>query len=366
MPQSAAMQAPPASSPADAAAPDGDPAIEALRGWAALMVLVTHYAPLLAAPSGAWGFASTGVDLFFVLSGAVFAPYLFGRPLQLLPHLIRRFFRLYPLYLCALLLYAALRLPAANAWEHFGTHLVMGHTLQSLELAHFYNAAFWSLPPELEYYLLLPLLAWCATRIGFGWLLAAATAMHLLLVAAASPGEGVSARAVATIHAPGLLVEFMLGSLAYALAASPQPGLAALWRLLAGLLVLAATGWLFASQVAPVNGQAQTPPAWIGGNIGMAAALGYALVVSALTRPQRRSAGWFTPGFVLMGQLSYGVYLFHNAAPQLLARWLPSVTGAAAVLVCTCATLLAAWAAHRAVERPLRRFGRALGERFRR
>ena len=60
-----------------------DPAIEALRGFAALMMVVTHYAHLITPQRRAWAFASTGVNLFFVLSGFVFAPYLFGKPMQL-------------------------------------------------------------------------------------------------------------------------------------------------------------------------------------------------------------------------------------------------------------------------------------------
>ncbi len=350
------------------ASADGDPVIEALRGWAALMVMATHYTYLLTPQAGLWGFASTGVNLFFVLSGYVFAPYLFGKPLRLAPHLVRRFFRLYPLYLCALLLYVGLRLPAATAWDHFGVHLALGHTFTSLAVANFYNSAFWSLPPEVEYYLLLPLLAWAVMRLGFASLLLLAVAMHLLLVALASPDEGVTARAIATIHLPGVLIEFMLGSLAYAMAQRKASGHATLLRLALGLLVLAGMLFVYSSYIASVNGVARTPPVWIGGNIGFGAAIGYALVVSAITHRQWLTAGrperTLTPWFSLMGQLSYGVYLFHNAAPQILARILPAVSGGAAVLLCVGITLLMAWAAHHAIEWPMRNYGRSLSQRI--
>lgn len=345
---------------------DGDPVIEALRGWAALMVMATHYAYFLTPRPEAWGFASTGVDLFFVLSGYVFAPYLFGKPLHPGPHLIRRFFRLYPLYLCALLLYVGLRLPAASAWDHFGIHLVMGHTLNSLEVANFYNPAFWSLPPEVEYYLLLPLLAWAAARFRFARLLLLAAAMHLLLVAAASPDEkSITARAIATVHLPGLLIEFMLGSLAYAMARR-DAGARDIWlRLFLGLLVLAGVAFTHISYIASAHAAGQAVPLWIGGNVGLGAALGYALVVSAVVHPRRQLAACFTPWFTLMGQLSYGVYLFHNAAPQILARILPSVTGGVAWLLCVGLTLLMAAAAHHAIERPMRNYGRSLSQQLR-
>jgi len=353
---------------------EDDPVIEALRGWAALMVMATHYVPLLMSQTGLWGFASTGVDLFFVLSGYVFAPYLFGKPLPLVPHLIRRFFRLYPLYVCALLLYAGLRLPASSAWEHFWIHLVMGHTLASPEIAYFYNSAFWSLPPEVEYYLLLPLLAWSAIRFAsvryrFAALLVLAALMHLALVAAGTPNEGVTARAIATIHLPGVWIEFMWGSMAYALV-QRTGGAGARWlRLGCGFLVLAGMGFLYISYVAPVNGLARTPPPWIGGNMGVGAALGYALLISALVsgKDQGVTNGrrWVKPGFLFMGQLSYGVYLFHNAAPLLLRRLWPELGGMTLVMLCVALTLLLATATHYAVERPLRNYGRKLSQAFR-
>ncbi len=363
---------------------DGDPVIEALRGVAAILVMATHYTYFLTPQAGMWGFASTGVDLFFVLSGYVFAPYFFGKPLSLRPHLIRRFFRLYPLYLCALLIYVGLRLPDATAWDHFGVHLLMGHTLTSLAIANFYNPAFWSLPPEVEYYLLLPLLAWLSSQRRFGrfrfvGLVLLAATIHLALVAVASPDEkGVTARAIATIHLPGLLVEFMLGSLAYAMVQRDTRGVAALLRLVLGFLVLAGMAVIFMNHVASVGGVARAVPVWIGGNIGLGAALGYALIVSGVASPPIGVTSRFTdsaalpprseprlilqPVFRVMGGLSYGVYLFHNAAPQILGRVVPAMSGWAALLACTGITLLMAFAAHHAIEKPMRAYGRRLSQ----
>ncbi len=336
------------------------------------MVMATHYTYLLTPQAGLWGFASTGVDLFFVLSGYVFAPYLFGKPLSLRSHLIRRFFRLYPLYLLALMLYIALHLPAAEAWDHFWAHLFLVHTLASLEIANFYNPAFWSLPPEVEYYLLLPLLAWVSTRhrygrFGFVWLVLLAALVHLALVAGASSDDkGITARAVATVHVPGLLIEFMLGSLAYALVRRDTAGRVALMRLALGLLVLSGMGFIFANYVAPVAGVAPTVPPWIGGNIGLGAALGYALIVSGVASTPQGARLWtkasFQPIYLVMGELSYGVYLFHNAAPQILARVLPAAGGAVALLLCTGITLLIAFIAHHVVEKPMRAYGRRLSQ----
>lgn len=354
---------PAAAAPSNAEA--GDPAIEGLRGFAALLVVATHFAHLLTERPGAWGFASTGVDLFFVLSGYVFAPYLLGKPLPLRPHLVRRAFRLLPLYLAALLLYVGLHQPADEAWRHFWVHVLMLHTLGSTEVAFFYNPAFWSLPPEVEFYLLLPLLAWLARRTGVLALALAAAALHLLLVAAATPGDtAVDARALATVHAPGLLIEFLLGTLAHAaLLRWPQPWQAML-RLGAGLAVLAAMVAVYVAYVAPEAGGPRTVPPWIGGNLGLGAALGYALAVSGIAARAARAPRWLLGTLLRLGAWSYGIYLFHNAAPRLLKLWLPEAAGLHALLLCIAITWLLALAGHHAIEKPLRSYGRRLSRRL--
>ena len=93
--------------------------IELFRGIAALIVMLSHYWTLIGVEPGIFRFLFTGVDLFFVLSGFVFAPYLFGKKLLIIPHLIRRLFRIYPLYIIALIIYAGLRLQQGLDAEHF-------------------------------------------------------------------------------------------------------------------------------------------------------------------------------------------------------------------------------------------------------
>ena len=103
--------------------------------------------------------------------------------------------------------------------------------------------------------------------------------------------------------------------------------------------------------------------------MGVGAALGYALLISGLTSAKAQQATnvkrWLTPGFLFMGQLSYGVYLFHNAAPMLLRRLWPELGGMTLVMLCVALTLMLATAAHYVVERPLRNYGRKLSQAFR-
>lgn len=341
-----------------------DPVIEVIRGWAALMVMATHYVFMVSPHAGLWGFASTGVSLFFVLSGYVFAPYLQGRPLAWGPHAVRRFFRLVPLYWCAVAVYVLLRAGAGGEAPYVWKHLFFLHTTESLEIATYYNSAFWSLPPEVEFYIALPLLAWLAGRFGFVSVLMASIAIHLVLAGFADPDEqGVTARALATIHLPGVLCEFALGAGAAWCVRHASSGRQRLTRLICGLLTLGVLVWLYSAHIADY-GTPRQPPLWLSANFGLFAAFAYALIVSSVAGfhwglPPRATA-WL----LAWGQLSYGIYLFHNAAPPSLRLlgWNP--TGVDGLLVCVLLTIVCAWVLHHILEAPMRSLGRALSQRL--
>lgn len=346
------------------AAPGEDPAIEVIRGWAACMVMATHYVFMVAPHAGMWGFSSTGVNLFFVLSGYVFAPYLQGRPLAIVPHVVRRFFRLVPLYWCALVLYVLLRALSGGDTPYVWRHLFFLHTTESLEIATFYNPAFWSLPPEVEFYIALPVLAWLALRFGFWPVLLASVAMHLALVAMSDPDSTVvTARALATIHLPGVLCEFALGALAAWWGRHAPAGYQRAVRLAGGLLTLAVLAWLYAEHIAD-QGVPRQPPLWLAGNFGLFAAFAYALIVSALAGVHRAWSPRATAMLMGFGQLSYGVYLFHNATPAALRLLGWSPTGGLGLAVCVVVTLAWAWVLHHLLEAPMRSWGRAWSQQL--
>jgi peptidoglycan/LPS O-acetylase OafA/YrhL len=343
-----------------------DNAIEALRGGAALLVVATHYAPFLTPNPGMWGFASTGVNLFFVLSGFVFAPYLFGKPLELWVHLIRRIFRMYPLYICSLLLYVALKEPRQEAWIHFGTHLSMMHTLKSTEIAFFYNAAFWSLPPEVEFYLLLPILAISCKHLGFIPVFLFTVGMHLGLVLMADLADiHVSWRAIATVHAPGLLVQFLLGSAAYAMIQKNNQQHLRTALLGLGVVLLSVCFLLFDRYLSGNSAQSSSPPLWVSANMGLGAAFGYACIVGAVANQCRNMPHNLCLLFSKAGQLSYGVYLFHNASPKIISIFYPGTTGLGMVLPSVALTLVISALVNWTIETPCREWGRDLSHRLR-
>ncbi len=239
-----------------------------------MMVLLSHYANHWMSNLAWVGFASTGVDLFFVLSGYVFAPYILShKPLTWTSHLVRRFFRLYPLYLTALLVYALQRGGMSETWVEFTRHLFMAHTLGGLDTAFYFNPAFWSLPPEVEFYLFMPLVIWLVKRFGAWPVFVAAALARLALVAPGTSGIiEITARAISTVHLPGLLVEFMVGVLVFQQSQhSAKPvgrGLVPSRRLpwLACVGLAAALG-LYGWAIAPGPAHTATLPAVITGNI---------------------------------------------------------------------------------------------------
>jgi len=364
------------------------PGAEALRGVAALMVLATHYVTLVQPHgSGLWGLAATGVDLFFVLSGFVFAKLLAHPGWSLAAYGVRRLLRLYPLYLVALLVYAWLR-EADGRWDALPAHLAMLHTTGSLQLAGAYNVAFWSLPPEVEFYLLLPVLAWVVHALRHQvqaalWpLLGAALAVKLGLVAMADLGESPeSVRRVLTVHAPGLLVEFLLGAgVAAAGGHVDAPHLTRPWsaqtrRVAAavGLLVLVVLAAVYTQELSTPERAAQAP-LWLQGHLGLWAAAGFAALMlllkpaSAFSLAQSAHVnashrlGWAVA--LWAGRCSYGVYLLHNAAPALVARVWPSAQGWPLLLASLALTIIMAAVLHRLVEAPARQWGRRWAARL--
>lgn len=152
--------------------------IDGFRGIAASMVVLTHsftsniidlinryHIPYLA--DYFKNFMQSGVVLFFVLSAVVlFRPYFrFGREFKAGEYFNRRFFRIYPTYLCAVILgsfaiwfnnnyptwYNILGAKARFTWGETFKHLFIINLN-----GKFYNLAWWSLGIEILFYITFP------------------------------------------------------------------------------------------------------------------------------------------------------------------------------------------------------------------
>jgi len=333
--------------------------IEAWRGVAAWMVVYAHFHALAGVDVPLLRFAYTGVDLFFVLSGFVFAPYLFGAPLDPAAFAVRRFFRIYPAYLLAVLLYFALKWQAGEPLKYVWQHLTFAH-VQSREMTFYYNPAFWSLPAEVEYYLALPLLALFSRggAVRFAALVAVALGLRLAIGHASDP-DAENRAFIWLHHLPGMGLEFMLGACAWVLAkrlgATPV-------RL--AVFGLGLAGWIALAALFAVQGDAGLNAGPLRGQISWLAALCFAAIVAATARPPAAAPPAAIRLALWAGRLSYGTYLLHIAALRIVQPRAETLGPTVATLLACALTLGGAWVLYTLWEDPWRRLGRAWSRRI--
>jgi peptidoglycan/LPS O-acetylase OafA/YrhL len=178
------------------------------RGLAIIAVLLFHslataygYAELpwhgwfrgLAVPASfLWflplSFGQAGVAIFFVVSGFCIQTS-FQRPgRRWRDFFIRRFFRIYPAYLAALLIFSLLLQMGRDTgtwlnggfWLQVLTHLFLVHNF--LPRTYFgINGSFWSLAVEAQLYLVFPALLFLAARLGWRRTMAGLGGLELLI-----------------------------------------------------------------------------------------------------------------------------------------------------------------------------------------
>lgn len=353
--------------------------LQALRGIAALMVVLYHSGTIFAAHTGQllWhnafraGFA--GVDVFFVLSGLVIFwvhGHDIGRPQRAGRFVLKRAFRLLPVYWVVLLL-KVLKDPAA-----IGALPLLAAALLVPWPAPFINVS-WTLSYELLFYALF--LLWIVLPRGpWSWLPAAALVMLPLLPVPSDPTSGVLA-AVLRFAMNSHLLEFAFGVAVGALLRrfGPPPAVACMALLAVGVAAFAAAatagtlhamalwdgGGVSAYEAAELRSNAVLDQAMV--CFGLTSALVIAGVVGLELRgrlklPLRRPLAW-------AGDVSYSLYLTHGFVIHLLlnqaalralaTRW-PGL-----LLLAWLAALAVAFVFYRLVERPAMKLGAQLAAR---
>jgi len=340
--------------------------IEFSRGIAAFMVLACHYNYMLFSGRSVLSFLWTGVDLFFVISGFVFARLIYSQQIALKAFFIRRLFRIYPLYVVALLIYFALSYQQPEATTRLLEHLFFLHTLESPEQAFFFNPAFWSLPVEIEYYLLMPLLVYIGCFRAGLWLLFVISIGLRLLLALQSVPDSFDGYNVLQVHISGILPEFLIGIFLYKAVISSQnyqPSTLKMYQLSAfilGACGIVALGYYFVRY-----GDAGLQQHVIFSSLfGVLAALSYALLLYAIcyldSALQHRA---IIRLLILVGSISYPVYLIHNAAPKLLQFSGVDVSGGALFMASLALTVTLSFCLHWLIEEPARRYGKKLADK---
>ncbi len=370
--------------------------LEGLRGFMAWWVVLGHFL-VESGFRGAWlpslgrivTNAGYAVDVFVILSGFVITHLLCTQPVSYREFIARRFFRLYPLFVAALLVglwtfdavhgdyfrFAALVQSDAQSpemWAGYERNLV-AHTLVSLTMLHgaiptawLPNAQAalvspaWSVSLEWQFYLVIPGLLWAFKRYPI--LTGAAVVFAMAVQRYFSIGDWGS-------FLPQHAEFFLLGILSYHLfqflkraqqkSRQPIP-----WVLLTVFLVLAMAEPLRDLVFRPY---AVTVGGWLSLAIWLVA---FALVLethapapSALSR--RLASVLLNPVAQWLGKVSYSTYLTHYFVIYLIMACLlrsgitvNKYTSLAAMVVAGTPLLIAlSWLSHSYIEKP----GIALG-----
>lgn len=321
-----------------------------LRLTLALLVVLGHFHILAGVRAPPWPFnhAATAVDCFFVVSGYL-VTYSFDRDGDFRRFYIRRFFRIYPLYIFMVITQTAIMAvltpsgAAANAAElvrYFMVNAVFANFLQHDVGGTFagmadpsLNASLWTLKIEVGFYMILPALWLMVRRFGVGVLVG----IFFLSIAYERILEARGQIELAK-QLPGQLQFFVLGIAAYKYRAvlaraAAHPGTGILVTVIAGVLMTL----LLRSQPAGI----------------------YPLAVAAFVM----TAAFKAPYIPLRSDLSYGVYLVHAPLIQLsllFGLYRSTWDGLLALLA---ATILLAFLLERAIERPGIAIGRRLSKR---
>jgi peptidoglycan/LPS O-acetylase OafA/YrhL len=351
--------------------------LDALRGIAAVSVALYHvrselwvgWAGIRADPGAfsltdrtlSWlgvpmRFMGAGVLLFFVISG-----YCIHRPqaADVGAHgpgwsrfLIRRTLRIYPPYLVALLL-SGLVLAWAQGWTRAGDNRL----LASLPMLQNYwpprgqlptNPSLWSLPVEMELYLVYPLAWWLGRRLG--WNLALACAITISLAAQYLSWNGAH---WLDASFPRFWALWCAGAwLAERSSRKPFPRWD--WRWCVGLAALLVAA-VVSDQMAPVRGLSL----WLWGLASMLA------LIWATGRSATHGSNWVTVA-AWIGMFSYSLYLIHYPLFHLAGEaWRRGFGAKPSSLAVPLAGVLVAIAVarlfHRCIEAPSHRLARRAG-----
>ena len=323
------------------------PALTGLRGFAALWVLLYHVWAMSGGPplrlpgidfvqgSNLLSVGWAGVDLFFCLSAFLLAmPYAqwrYGsapRP-DTGRYLLRRALRIYPAYLFQLLV-----LLIAAAVFDYG-RVPSAHELIAHLFLWFYTGWNWvapmvgvwfTLPIEFAFYLVLPFIAPMLDRRRWVWLLLSAVAISIgyrYLMHLAFIDEPVSTQVIAIERLPGRIDQFVIGMLAGAAFIAARlrgwrPRSPSLW-FAAGLIGVIATCAALISVAGEYWGGHPLLYVW------------HALLSVCLV-PVLLACAWGAPPALrllanrpmrYLGDISFGVYLWHMPILLVLIAYLP-------------------------------------------
>ncbi len=317
-----------------------------LRLLLALAVVFGHFKLLSGTeyPSFPFNLADAAVDCFFVVSGFLIT-LSYERTRGVWPFYIRRFFRLYPMYACIVLIQAAIMMEMLPGGPFSAPGSTVRYLAANLAFANFLqydiggvvhglavpglNPSLWTLKIEIGFYAIVPLIFLAMRRYQWKALVAIFLASVAYQVIALHMGEPRYAKQL-----PGQMQYFVVGMALYLYARNVRvPG----W-VTAGVSAIFLLSWTWLHPIPP----------------GISPLLVGAFVFCIALR---------TPVVRMGTDMSYSVYLIHGPILQtllLLGLFTDTPAMLAGVVV---AVLLLSFVAEMLVERPGNEFGRQLSRR---
>jgi peptidoglycan/LPS O-acetylase OafA/YrhL len=323
------------------------PTLHGLRGIAALAVVLFHWNALFPAvgkQAGAVEFAGTswnlfmqvnfgwlGVPLFFVLSGYLLGGQLKNKKLTtgtLLHFWRRRFLRIYPavwvqLLVLALASYWIPHLFPSVSWFALTQNILLWINMPPWMTSPI-NGVWWTLPIELSFYIALPLLIILQRKTG--WLVAIAACFVLAMlwrysIINALPTDNYVQHLPLLDMLPGSISSFAAG---FAITFLDIQWSKRQWRLAclsAAAVFLMLEYWLLAFIDVYWSGH------WLLIIWNPMIALSIALLVYCAIHPQCRGTLLGSRPLIWLGEVSFGMYLWHFPAQKALKTIAPDYWG---------------------------------------
>ncbi|NKK91559.1 acyltransferase family protein [Rhizobium leguminosarum bv. viciae] len=320
--------------------PDYIPSLDGLRGVAALLVVEAHIGfifPITAPHLVTLG--DEAVGLFFALSGFLMAHLYGSRPVtreNVLDFLVNRFARIYPVYLAAVVFVAMLSImqnldfvqPIVGVTDFVRHVFLLGS-----------SGVFWSIPPEIQFYLLFPVLWLClAQPHRYSGVIVGLTVVVVVDGLIELPGPG--------IMLVSKLPYFLFGAIAGMMHSHWNR-----WNpsALTGILTLFLLAVFFTYRHVSSG---FTPEFW-----SLQSAVAAAVIVGLVARQPPIAAHVLAAGPVrFLGRISFSLYLFHVPIMFLTRLTFDALMPEPALIVVTLfVAAIGAWFIHETIEVPGRR-----------
>jgi len=289
-------------------------------------------------------FGGAGVVVFFLVSGYIITHVLQredGRAF-----LIRRFFRIYPLFWCAVLFETTLAAWSGQPFRGWGVLLgQMSLFGDAFQVPHALAGVEWTLRVEVLFYLFMAALK-VGGVIDGRWKAALPAVLVLgivgLFLMPRVPGKWAWCYAYLNLYGPFLL----LGALYYLV----QSGRASASLATGASLAVLLGYWILLPQLQPPPSQSHF------------AFYGLIVFLVLWLRRDKLSIG---PFGLLLSELTYPVYLFHNWLYEPIQRAVTRVLPTWSLIATLLGLLAFCWVTVRLVERPAIRIGQRLSARSR-